>query len=203
MNLILRRVSTMLLAIVFLFALTSCEVEMEPATATMIVRSVDATAWQESVSSETDTEEILILAAGLESGTGANRFVKISMEMNTTNYVGYQWLYCDFVLTSDTDAKLTLETFTRIGEDAEAKSQGQASYTLTAGEATEISLPVELDFRTYMEENVFVDIVFISTLPFTSTEGDSEEESIDLTSWAAITYKVSDVCFYGAQTTAT
>lgn len=202
MKSILRRASALLFAFVFVFVLASCEVEMEPATATMIVTSAEAIVWTDSASSEDDIEESSLLVAELENGTGENRFVKISMEMNTTNYVGYQWLYCDFVLTSDTDAKLTLEMFVRKGENGEAKSQGQSSYTLTAGEATEMSLPVELDFRTYVEEDVFVDIVFISTLPFTSTEGDSAEESIDLTSWAEITYEISDVCFYGAQTVA-
>lgn len=202
----MRKVFALLLAVVVLFALVSCSVEMQELPASYFVRSAEATVWKETVSSEADTEGEGITVDGLENGTSPARLTKLTMTLDPSDLVGYQILYCDFELTANTDAELTLEPVVRIGEDGEARRQGKTDYKLVAGESTEISLAVEIAINRANEE-ITVEILFTSTLPFASEAEGGEEseaaEAIDLVSWAAITYEISGMRFYGAQTTAT
>lgn len=175
---------------------------MEEITASQLLHDAEASVWKEAVTSEADVESASVSIFDLENGTAPMRFTEISVTLDPSGYVGYQILYCDFVLTANVDAQLVLEPLVRVGETGEARSQGRNTYNLTGGEATEISLSIAIAVQE-ASENVYLEIAFSSSLPFAPTEGAAEQEYVELASWAATTYEISGLRFYGAQTTAT
>ena len=197
----MRKVFALLLALLVLLALVSCEVEMQELPASFFVREAKATVWKEAVSSGSDTEGKTVSPDELESGTSAERFTELSMTLDPTDLAGYQILYCEFELTANTDAELTLEPVVRGGKYGGGASQGKNNYKLTAGETVTITLSIGIEIEDPSVE-VGLDVIFTSTLPFRASEGDEETDQIDLVSWAAITYEISGLRFYGAQTTA-
>ena len=175
---------------------------MEEFAASQLLCDAEASIWKQVVASEADIEGASVSVSDLENGTAPMRFTSLSMTMDPSDYAGYQILYCDFLLTANVDAQLVLEPLIRVGEAGEAVSQGRNTYNLTGGEATEISLSIAVAVQE-ASESLYLEIAFSSLLPFSPTEGAASQEYVELASWAATTYEISGLRFYGAQTTAT
>lgn len=202
-----RKYFSIIIVLIFIFNLASCEVEMEYYGASYLVSSAEAEVYKAGAESEEDVENISVSVASLDEEASPQRYKKILLIMDSTDFFGYQFLYCNFEITSSADALLTLECFSYIGDGGEIKNEGVFEYSLIGEESTEISLPIAVDFTEELPGYVALEIVFSSTSPLSEEAADGEQgtETEDLTfaEWSAITYKISKMLFYGVQTTAT
>ena len=196
---LLRCITAVFLSIIVLFA-SACEAELTEASCTVLGTAVEMSVWKEAAVEVTDVESENISLADLVEGSTSARIVNLTLHLNLSGYRGYQWLFCDFNLTASADADLTLEVFVREGADGERVSHGKTEYNLLANEKTEISLATNFGGGYDAVNDLTFEIEFSSSLPFTpEVEGG---ESLDFVSWATTMFSVSNLRFYGAQTTA-
>ena len=196
--------AALVLLAMLLLTFASCEIEMEEKECSHLVKDVEATVWKNDAASVSDLETESLSANDLEKGTDALRVSSLRLNFKNNVRNGYEWLYCDFNIKPSADVQLLIKVYTR-DVSGETTHHGDVSCTLTAGEVTHLSLPFYADDEIIDQDDFVMELEFESVLPFLPAEDEREEgvEYVELSTFAAITYEISELKFYGAQTTAT
>ena len=199
-----RIIAVFLVVLLFISTLCSCEIEVEGAQPQTVLSSCTAVRWNESASGEDEYSSSSLSSEDLYTGTEGLRLKKLVMQVRTSDYEGYEMVQCDFNVTSNVAAKLTVECFASIN-GGELIECGTVNLELSADEPTKVGLDIYTGEVIKKGSTLEYEIRFSSTLPFADGVPDDAALGtfVDFATWAAIEYKIDGMLFYGAQTTVT
>jgi len=199
-----RIIAGFLVFLLFLSSLVSCEVEVEGSPPAEVLTSARAAKWDNGASSDDDYSISTVSLGSLDSGTSEMRLKTLYMDIDTAQYVGYEIVFCEFDITSSSDAKLTVECLSSINGE-EYIGCSSTSFELEAETPKKIEVSCSTGVAIKKGETLSYELRFSSTLPFSeATDGEEpEEDSISFTEWVKIEYVLSGMRFYGVQTVAT
>lgn len=189
-----RSIAVFLVVFATFLTLISCEANLEGIPPQYVLSGASVSKWNADAADEDDYSTSTVSISSLENGTQLYRIKSLFLELDTSECEGLQFIQCQFLLASDTDVNVDIESYCSV-DGQEPEYCGASQVSLLADEEQSISVSLIIGVPVERSQSIRYELVFTSSFS-------AGEEELTFSEKTAVEYKIRDMLFYALPTEA-